>query len=670
MNSRNDSVSKLFNCALCSAVLAGLLACAEPPEKPLQSSRIPERRDFPVNPATDPCNDFYEYACSAVIKGFDLPADRSVYTFAFQDSAERILDAKKQFLAGLVENGGEPPRQTALKNFYQACMNQEASAGEERKNVARILAAINSIRSHAEFQDYIQRQIDQGAHSFIGFATLPSLTDSERLDVLFGPKVTSLPEQSFYLRPEILTDLARLIEAVFTTAALDNPKQRADRVVEFEKKVKLSEPTPVKLRELRISPTIVDRDRFLADYPALGMSRVVQRMPRDTGIRHWFPETFELLNGALQSAPLDALKSLYLFHELSRYMDDAYPEIFRLQFDFRKKYLGGPDVRPDRQERCTRRVMNSLGRELDAELLPVLFPDFPEQNIIKMAERIREVLLRSIDSNDWLSKDARRVARQKLAAAKLYLVKPHSDKEWDFNPVLEYSDKAPHQNELRLAKALKDKMIDELYEPRNREKWASPPLTVNAYFSPSDNKFVLFQGILQSPFFDPKANATVNLGSGGMIIAHELGHAIDDQGSRFDADGNTVAWMSATDLQQFHARGNGLVEQFDRAGYNGKLELGENMADLVGLSIAYRAAFPGGNGGVADKREFFLQFARNWCTVIRPSALELLIKTNPHAPGKGRVNEQVKHQPGFEEAFACTADDPMVLPADRRIKIW
>jgi putative endopeptidase len=670
MNSKH-LVSKLFNRSVYSVVLAGLIACSAAPEKPLRSSsRIPERREFPVNPAIAPCQDFYEYACSAVIKGFELPADRSVYTFAFHDSAERILEAKKQFLSGLVKSGGETARQTALNNFYQACMNQQAAAAEERENVARILAEINSIRTHAEFQDYIQRQIDQGAYSLIGFATLPSLTDSDRLDVLFGPKVTSLPEQSFYSRPEILADLAGLIEAVFTAVVLDRPKQRADWVVEFEKRIKLSEPTPVKLRELRTSPTIVARDRFLADYPALGMDRVVQRIPRDTGIRHWFPETFELLNGALESEPLENLKSLYLYHELSRYMDDAYPDIFQLHFDFRKKYLGGPDVRPDRQERCTREVMNNLGRELDAELLPLLFPDFPEQDIITLAERVRGELLRSIESNAWISDAARRVALEKLAAAKLYLVKPHSEQEWDFSPVLEYSDKAPYQNGLRLAKALKDKMIGELYAPRNREKWASPPLTVNAYFSPSDNKFVLFQGILQYPFFDPEASETVNLGSGGMIIAHELGHAIDDQGSRFDASGNTVAWMSENDLQHFHARGNGLVEQFDRAGYNGKLELGENIADLVGLSVAYRTAFPGNNGDLAEKQNFFLQYARNWCTVMRPSALELQIKTNTHAPGKGRVNEQVKHQPGFQEAFACKAGDPMVLPADRRIKIW
>lgn len=653
-----------------SFLVAGLLSCAQLPEKPKQASRIPERRAFPVNPTISPCQDFYEYACSAVISDFKLPADRSIYTFAFDDSRERILDAKKQFLSELVAEGGEDDRQEALKNFYQACMNQEAAAREERENVARILDEVAAIKSPDQFQAYLQQRIDRGDHSFVGFITLANLTHNERQDVLFVPQMTSLPERSFYLREDVTADLVKLAEAVFAKVGLDNPEQRAQWVLEFEKKIKLSEPTPVQIRQLSVSPTIVARDRFLADYPALRVQRVLGRMPKDTEIRHWFPKTFEILNQALQQEDLRQLKAVYLYQTLVEYMDDAYPDIYQMQFDFRKKYFGGPEKRPDRQERCTRAVMGRLGRELDAELLPRLFPDFPEENIVNMTEEVREVLMQSINANVWLSEPAKLAAREKLKQAKLYLVKPHSPREWDFNPVIEYRDDAPYWNDLALSNALEDKAIEELYEPRNRERWGAPPLTVNAYFSPSDNKFVLFQGILQYPFFDPHSKDSANLGSGGMVVAHELGHAIDDQGSRFNAQGDAVEWMSKKDRKQFHRHGKSLIKQFDQAGYNGKLELGENIADLVGLSIAYRTAFPEERGSLEDKRAFFLQYARNWCTVIRPSALELLIKTNPHAPGKGRVNEQVKHQAGFQEAFECKADDPMTLPTKRRVKIW
>lgn len=162
----------------------------------------------------------------------------------------------------------------------------------------------------------------------------------------------------------------------------------------------------------------------------------------------------------------------------------------------------------------------------------------------------------------------------------------------------------------------------------------------------------------------------INLGAVGSVIGHELGHGIDDQGSKYDDQGRFHQWLSDEDLTAFRQRSDHLADLFATAGMNGKLTLGENIGDLVGVTFAYGTAFPDGKGSLEAKRAFFTQYARNWCGVMRPKDLELRLKTDPHSPFFARVNEQVKHQPGFQEAFGCKAGDPMVLSDQDRVKIW
>ena len=177
-------------------------------------------------------------------------------------------------------------------------------------------------------------------------------------------------------------------------------------------------------------------------------------------------------------------------------------------------------------------------------------------------------------------------------------------------------------------------------------------------------------GILQYPFYDQKGSILVNLGAVGAVMGHELGHSIDDNGSKYDASGKLNPWMPMRDLAEFNRRGSKMVEQFNKAEHNGALTLGENVADLVGLSFAYQAAFADNQSSVQDKKDFFVSYARVWCNVTRPDFDKLLRKTDPHAAGWARINEQVKHQPAFAEAFQCKETDPMSLPEKERIKIW
>jgi putative endopeptidase len=634
------------------------------------SSEIPARREFPTNPLISPCENFFEHACSEAVSRFELREDRSKHIFSFSDSHERILEAKKKFLSALPGKKGANQRLSTLSNVYSACMNAQASSSEEKENVERIKAQVLGFSDRDAFLTFVGKQIETGEYSFFDWGVTGNLADSDWDDVYILADVQTLPERTYYEKPEVLADLQALVTKAFLSAGVDNPEQRAKWVVDFEKEFAKTFPPPAELREIFNVKTEISRENLLKRYPTFRLAAFLDRIPKRTHFRDLTPKNFVFMQERLQKAPLDVLKSVYLFHSLTGYMDDAYPDYFEMAFDFNKKHLGGPNVRPVRQERCTVYLMNKFTKELDAELLNEIFPSFSEQKLVGLVERVRQSIIAGIQSNQWLSPKSKKAAIHKIQVAKLQLVKPKNDKEWDFNPPADYSPEKRYDNGRLYERKQTDKQLAELAEPRHRNRWEMGPLTINAYYSPSDNKFVMPIGILQYPFYDPALPDSTNLGAVGMVVGHELGHGIDDHGARYDSTGRMIQWMDPRDVKEFEKRGSKLVDQFNKAGHNGKLTLGENIGDLVGLTFAFNAAFPEGKGTPEEKKAFFLQYARAWCGVIRPKFREVLLKTDPHSLIEARVNEQVKHQAAFQEVFGCKADDKMVLPNSERVKIW
>lgn len=635
------------------------------------SSEIPARREFPLNTKADPCKNFYEYACSKVNESFKLREDRSSHTFSFSDSAERILEAKKTFLKELTVSTKKPSaRGKLLRTIYNACMDEEAQKKEERGLVEKTFKEIGELKTNHELQAYLSDKILSKDFAFINVDSIANLDDPEWDDVYVIADLQSLPERSYYDKPEVVKDLEGLMVAFFKTVNPQDAEARAKAVLAFEKEFSQTYPLPAEFRDLVSKKTDVPRDALFKNYPNFQLPSVFRFVPPKTKIRNLTPANFEFLNKALNEKPLQVLKDVYAFHSLLDVLDDAYPEFFKLRFEFSKKHVGGPNVRADRQERCTKLVMSRFGREFDAELLPLMFPNFPQEKVVQLAEKIRASLLKGIENNKWLSNEGRTAALNKMKVAKLQLVKPTRDEDWDFNPPAKYSEKTPLENIRTLSLNLTKKMLRELNQQRNRTRWGMSPLTVNAYYSASDNKFVLPIGILQYPFYDPNLPERINMAAMGTVVGHELGHGIDDKGSRYDEKGRLKQWMTDTDINTFRERGARLGGQFSKAGQNPELTMGENVADLVGLTFSYDAAFPGGVGDVNEKREFFTQYGRLWCNVARPKYKEMLVKVDSHSLGENRVNEQVKHQPAFAEAFQCKAGSPMTLKSEDVVRIW
>ncbi|SMF81808.1 M13 family metallopeptidase [Pseudobacteriovorax antillogorgiicola] len=634
------------------------------------SSKIPDQREFPINTKINPCENFYEYACSKTIEDFKLRDDRSIHTFSFSDSRERLLEKKKEFLQSLPKQKNLKGFRPALKNVYMACTDTSTRANEEKSLVTETIAQLNKIKSRDAFLDFLAEQRHNARFSFIDIGSGANKDNPDYQDFYYIADMMSLPERSYYEKDDVRTDYLSYLEEFFTTIGDKNPKSSAKAVLEVETQFAKNYPLPHELRKIFSQKTSISRKDLLKTYPTFRLEADLKRVPEKTNITHFLPDNFVFVNKLLAEEDLAKLKAVYKFQALSPIMDEAYPKYFATKFDFSAKHMGGPAKRSDLAERCTKDIMGNFRKEIDFELVDEVFPNFPEEKFIALAETVRGSIIDGIKDNEWLSEDGKKGAIKKIKNAKLQLVKPRTEAEWYFNPKLEYNPKEFLGNKQKLDKAKQDRMFAEIGDKRDKTRWWMGPLTINAYYSPSDNKFVMPIGILQPPFYDPSQPQEVNLGAVGAVIGHELGHGIDDNGAKYDFSGRLTQWMPNKDIKEFKKRGEKMVSQFDGAGHNGKLTLGENIGDLVGLSFAYDGAFPNGKGSIENKQKFFLQYARVWCSVIRPKFAERLLKTDSHSLGWARVNEQVKHQPGFHEAYSCKKGHAMYLEPEDRIRIW
>jgi putative endopeptidase len=672
----------VFGWAVAGLVMSGVAFGDSPStitkESLLKGCEIPERREFPVNPDINACTDLYQYACSKVISSFKLRDDRSSHTFSFNDSYERILYEKKNYLKQLAassDDSGLTKHTRLLKNVYNACMDEDSSKEEEKKIVADQIQQISAIGTNQDFMEFVSNRIDQPMKGAVILDTEPNQDDPFHRDATLDSDLMSLPERSYYDNPQVMQDYLALVTEFFKINGMENAESRAKAVVDFESDFAHHYPLPVEFRQRSAERNPITRAQLLKKYPNLKLDRILKRIAPATKFRNLEPETMAFLNDKLAHAPVGVLKDMLMFQSSKDFMDDAYPDYFKMAFEFNRKNLGGPEKRPDRQERCTRMVMSNFGREMDEQLLPILFPDFSEKKVVHLAETVRASILEGLKNNTWLSPKGRAGAIRKLEKAELLLVKPQTNDEWDFTPEQEYSPKTRYANSLRLRKALIEKEIREYGEKRNRRRWLMGPLTINAYYMPMDNTFVLPAGILQYPFYDASLPENMNLAAAGSVIGHELGHSIDDKGSRYDEMGRLHPWMGKKDLAEFEKRGGKFIDRFNKIGHNGALTLGENIGDHVGVTFAFQAAF--GRDFQAKtpeqkeaERAFFTQYARNWCQVVRPKYREMLLKTDPHAAGEARVDEQVKQQLGFQDGFGCKAGDAMYLPPEDRVRVW
>ncbi len=656
--------------SLLMALSTMLFSCATTKK----STEIPERREFPVNANVNACDNYFEHACGGAIEAFQLREDRSRHIFSFDDSSERLLNAKKDYLKSLLDSAQFNEKSRQLHAYYASCMDQSARKVEEVEVLKQTVSELNALKTKKDFAAYLSQKALKGGSAHVQFFNIENLDNSNIYDFMIMPSLmASMPDRSYYKNEELMKEFKAIATDFFKISGLENPEQRAQWVSEFETDYINNYPTPAERRGIWTNRQFATKAQLLG-FKNLELSAILTKVPSRIKIRNPMGEVFVFLNKSFDRYSLDQLKSAYLFQSMNSQLDEAYPEHFKKVFAFRFKFLGGSPERSPIDERCTQDTMAKFTKEIDSQLFDQFFPNFPEAKFVSLLEKVRSSIIEGLNKNTWLSPQSKKNAIKKVQKAQFQVVKPKTEKEWDFNPVGNYNPKEYIQNSRLLSQLMTTREFTRLPQKVDKDKWYMGPLTVNAYYDPTANKFVMPAGILQYPFYDPNLPDWVNLGAVGAVVGHELGHGVDDQGSKYDENGKVRQWMTTKDVENFQKRGEKLVSQFQAAGHDGKLTLGENIGDLVGVTFALNAAkkiMPlDPIAREAAKKNFFLQYARAWCGVMRPKMVEMRLKTDPHALVWARVNEQVKHQADFAEVYKCKAGDKLYLPESERVTIW
>lgn len=639
------------------------------------SSEIPAKREFPINEKINPCVNLYEHACSKTIESFKLREDRRRHAFAFNDSSERILEFKKNYIKDLSKESTTDPMALQLKNFYLSCMNKDARAKEEKAYVTSKISEVEKFQTKKDWLISHAKRIHSGNSGFIGYFTTTNFDDPKKTDIIIGTGYSLLPEKSYAKNPELVKELEVLVTDFFKTIGVSNPEAHAKTVLKYELDQQENRLYPAEARIAYSLRRFVTKSELLQKYPDLELKYFLDQVPDSTKIRVFNPKTYSFLDAVAKNYSLDELKTLQMFYELVHKLDQGYPKFYDENFAFNNKFLGGKKKRSELDEECTQIAMSHFGQEFDYLVLPKMFPNFSSAKVAELVDKIKESIHNSLVHNKWLSKKAKKEALRKISNAYMRLVAPAKYEDWKFLPVATFGPDTYIANTEKRNDISDEREFQYLKELRDIRSWEGvEPLVVNAFYQSSFNQFTMLQGILQYPFYDQNNDLVENLAGVGMVVGHELGHGIDDQGSKYDADGKLYDWMTPKDLKKFKELTKSLIEQYSKAGMNGEFTLGENIGDLVGLTAAYDAAFSNNKLNSEDlkkeQRKFFLSYARSWCEVQLPGVKELRIKSDPHSLGEARVNEVVKHFAGFKDAFHCEDNDPMVLPANKRVHIW
>jgi putative endopeptidase len=638
-----------------------------------KESTIPEKREYKLSNKYSPCDDFHKYVCSETENFFQLPPSRNGYTFAVNDNYERLVHAKNRYLQ-LLSQEYKPtnPRASQLKPFFSACMDESSSLKDERSFVGKQKSEILAIATREELQNFIQSRAGSPLNVFLSGEVDADLDSPAHFDYSIFSKLMSLPDKSYYKNQATRTDFESVVSTFFKSIGEKESKAKAKIVVKIESQFAEIFPSSSEVRQRGARDTYWLRERWLSSYPKLPLRAIFERLPAKTRIRNKTPEAMEYTDRLLASASLEEIKTYLLYATLKERIDDGYQDYFMAKFKFEHKHLGGPAQRHSRDERCTRTVMNSFPFEVDAELTPVLFENFPKEKVRSIAEQVRRALVEQLKENTWLSESAKAEAIKKMETAKLSIATPDREEDWDFRPLTTYSETQPIQNQLKLEQAIIDQKFERMKKEKNRDLWYLGPLVFNAFYVPEDNRLSILQAMLQPPYFDLSRTEIENIAAVGSMAGHELGHGIDDKGSRRDHTGKLRQWMSESDLTEFKKRTSRFEKRFNEIGHDGSLTLGENVGDHIGIRAAFRAAFPRSlkDDDKKDLQRFFVSYARTFCEVNRPEFEKLLLKTDSHAMGRARINEQVMNLEGFSKAFSCKPGNRMYRNEQQRFVVW
>jgi putative endopeptidase len=635
-----------------------------------------------------PCDDFYQFAMGGWMKGNPIPPEYSVWG-SFSQLADKNQKNLREILEAAASAKSAPGSNTQkIGDFYASCMDTAAIDAAGAKPIEPELTQIVAVQTLADLQAETARLHARGVGVLFRFNSSQDAKDStQEIGAAFQGGL-GLPEREYYLKQDekstklreayekhvanMLTLLGDPADVSGTEAAAVMKIETAVATASM-KNTDLRDPDKtyhkMKLTELKaLTPDFSWELYFKAvGHPELKEINVGQ------------PDFFKALDGQLTATPIADWKTYLRWHLVNSAASGLSEKFVNEDFDFRGKTLTGAKEIQPRWKRCVQATDRNLGEALGQVYVQKYFPPAAKARALEMVHNLLAALKDDLQTLPWMGAETRAQATAKLEA---FMLKIGYTDKWRDYTALKIDRRSYAENMVRASEFDFARRLGKIGKPVDRTEWGMTPPTVNAYNNSSMNEIVFPAGIMQPPFYDPNADDAVNYGGMGAVIGHEITHGFDDHGSKFDGKGNLEDWWTPGDLKNFNARAKCVSDQFD--GYvvdgdlheNGKLVLGESIADLGGLAIAYAAyekslqgkPRPPDKDGFTPVQRFFLGWAQVWGANERIEYARLMANTNPHPLGRFRGNGPLSNMAEFAKAFGCKQGDAMVR--EQACKIW
>jgi len=635
--------------------------------------------------SADPCVDFYQFACGGWRQANPIPADQTRWG-RFNELAERNRQVLHQILEEVKDpRPGRSPIEAQVGDYYAACMDEAAIEKLGTKPIAPVLASVEAVRTRADLFRVLGQNDAAALPTLFRFSAAADLHDSTRTVANLGQGGIGLPDRDDYLkddaksrekRERYLDHVARMLQLAGESA--DQARADAQTVMRVETGLARAQLDRVALRD----PRNRDNAMTVADLETLapafewGTFFAATGAPRFTHVNVASKPFFQEANAVVRDTPVADWKAYLRWHVVDAAAPYLSAPFVEEDFRFNRQFLGGAREMEPRWKRCVQATDRDLGDALGRLYVARTFGPEDQARMNAMIEALTAALREDIASVPWMTAATKEKALAKLQA--FHKGKVGAPETWK-----DYSSVAIRRDDFfgnsRRARAFEvGRGYARIDKPTDRTLWGMTPPTVNAYYNSANNEIVFPAGILQPPFFDRTADDAVNFGGIGVVIGHEFTHGFDDQGSKFDAEGNFQNWWTAEDLSAFKERTECIAREYDGfvsvadpvngdVHLNGHLTLGENTADNGGARVAYRAMEKALAGkprtlvdGFTPEQRFFLGFANVWCENVAEPAARQLAQTNPHSPGRYRVIGTIGNMEEFREAFSCKPGQPMV----------
>lgn len=641
-----------------------------------------------MDKSVSPGEDFFLYANGKWMKETEIPATQTGW-----GSFYTLYEDNQKHLRGILENAAKEDNASntasqKVAGLYESGMDTLAIEKLGYDPVKSLLSKIDAVKDYKQLISLAADGYKDGEGFLFGVYVGPDDRISTKNAVNLFQSGLGLPNREYYFNADSATQNIRkqyvkYIVKLFTLTGTDEASaaKQADAILNLETEIAASHFTPVELRDPVRNYNKYAVTDFQKEIPDIDFKDLLNRMLIKTDtVLVGQPGYYKALNNLLKNRPVDVWKAKLKFKALS----DASPALskdFRdARFEFYGKTLSGRKAQMERWKQMVQAVDDGLGELLGQLYVEKYFKPEAKERMLNLVNNLQKVYKSRIEKLDWMSDETKQRALAKLASFTKKIGYPDTWKKYDDVNI----DRGKYyQNLQSIAKHQYREMIGKLGKPVDRTEWGMTPPTVNAYYNPSFNEIVFPAGILQFPFFDFAADDAINYGAIGAVIGHEMTHGFDDQGRQYDQEGNLRDWWTKDDAVKFTAKAKVVAEQYnnftvlDNLKVNGNLTLGENIADIGGLELAYEA-FKLTDEGKSDEKidgftpdqRFFLSFAQVWRIKTRDETMRMRIQTDPHSPEMYRVNGPVSNMPEFYKAFGIKPGDKMYKPEEERVKIW